>query len=76
MVAVSGRLQIRDWTDKDGNKRSITEVVADEVIFVDSRSEVGATEALAEAQNAPPVQKIGEQAPNFTEVSDDGDLPF
>ncbi len=75
-ICVVGQVQINEYTDKDGNKRSITEVVADEVIFVDSRSEVGATEALAEAQNAPPVQKIGEQAPNFTEVSDDGDLPF
>ena len=33
MVVVSGRLQIRSWTDKDGNKRRTAEVVADNVYF-------------------------------------------
>ncbi len=37
MVVVSGRLQIRNWTDKDGNKRRNAEVVADNVYFGDSR---------------------------------------
>ena len=37
MAVVSGRLQIRDWTDKDGNKRRSAEVVADNVYFGDSR---------------------------------------
>ena len=37
MVVVSGRLQIRSWTDKDGNKRRTAEVVADNVYFGDSR---------------------------------------
>ena len=37
MVAVSGRLQIRSWTDKDGNKRRAAEIVADNVYFGDSR---------------------------------------
>lgn len=38
-AAVSGRLQIRDWTDKDGNKRRTAEVVADQVYFMDSKRE-------------------------------------
>ena len=37
MIVVSGRLQIRGWTDKDGNKRRTAEVVADNVYFVESR---------------------------------------
>ena len=37
MVVVSGRLQIRSWTDKEGNKRRTAEVVADNVYFGDSR---------------------------------------
>ena len=37
MAVVSGRLQIRGWTDKDGNKRRSAEVVADNVYFGDSR---------------------------------------
>ena len=37
MIVVSGRLQIRGWTDKDGNKRRTAEVVADNVYFGDSK---------------------------------------
>ena len=39
MAVVSGRLQIRSWTDKDGNKRRTAEVVADNVYFGDSKRE-------------------------------------
>lgn len=39
MAVVSGRLQIRKWTDKDGNKRSTAEVVADNVYFGDSKKD-------------------------------------
>ena len=37
MAIVEGRLQMRDWTDKDGNKRTSAEVVADNVYFGDSK---------------------------------------
>ena len=37
VIAVDGRLQIRQWTDNDGNKRFVTEVIADNVYFGDSR---------------------------------------
>ena len=39
MAVVEGRLQMRDWTDKDGNKRTAAEVVADNVYFGDSKRE-------------------------------------
>lgn len=39
MAVVSGRLQIRGWTDKDGNNRKTAEVVADNVYFGDSKKE-------------------------------------
>jgi single-strand DNA-binding protein len=39
MAVVEGRLQIRDWNDKDGNKRRSAEIVADNVYFGDSRRE-------------------------------------
>lgn len=39
MAVVSGRLQIRSWTDKDGNKRRTAEIVADNVYFGDARPE-------------------------------------
>ena len=37
MAVVEGRLQMRDWTDKDGNKRTSAEVVADHIYFGDSQ---------------------------------------
>ena len=39
VAVVSGRLQIRNWTDKEGNKRRSAEVVADNVYFGDSKKE-------------------------------------
>ena len=39
MAVVSGRLQIRSWNDKDGNKRKTAEVVADNVYFGDSKKD-------------------------------------
>ena len=39
MVVLSGRLQIRGWTDKEGNKRRTAEVVADQVYFGDSKKD-------------------------------------
>lgn len=42
MAVVPGRLQIRSWTDKDGNKRRTAEVIADNVYFGDSKKEESA----------------------------------
>ena len=41
MIVVSGRLQIRSWTDKEGNKRRTAEVVADNCYFGDSKRDEG-----------------------------------
>ena len=41
MIVVSGRLQIRNWNDKDGNKRRSAEVVADNVYFGESKRSEG-----------------------------------
>jgi single-strand DNA-binding protein len=46
MILVSGRLQIRFWEDKDGNKRKTAEILADNAYFADSK-----TESPAPAQN-------------------------
>lgn len=45
MAVVKGRLQIRDWTDKDGGKRRSAEVVAESVYFADSRKADAAPQA-------------------------------
>ena len=90
MAVVEGRLQIRDWTDRDGNKRTSAEVVADNVYFGDSKrdAEGGGYSAPAggfggaDRGYAPPTAPAGGYgAPaggdQFAELSDDdGELPF
>ena len=72
MAVVDGRLQIRDWTDKAGNKRTTAEVVADNVYFADSkRSE--SNDNQRENFNA----LGGRLSDDFVPVSeDDGEIPF
>ena len=43
MIVVSGRLQIRSWTDNDGNKRTTAEIVAEDVYFGESKKKENAT---------------------------------
>lgn len=79
MAAVTGRLQIRDWTDRDGNKRRSAEVVADNVYFTESKKS-----REANGFSAAPTRNdydSGYSAPvpssDFAELDeDDGDLPF
>ena len=49
MVVVSGRLQMRDWTDRDNNKRTTAEVVADNLYFGDSKRDGDTTGGYAPA---------------------------
>jgi single-strand DNA-binding protein len=70
MAVVSGRLQIRSWTDKDGNKRKSAEVVADNVYFGDSKKDDASGYNAAPASTPVP-------APDFPMLSDeDSMLPF
>ena len=81
MCAVTGRLQIRDWTDREGNKRKSAEVVVDNAYFTESkksRESAGGQTAHAEKRND---FDSGYTAPvsgsDFAELDeDDGDLPF
>ena len=82
MAVVSGRLQIRDWTDREGGKRRSAEVVVDNIYFgesrrressegnsYDSRSSYSSYEAPRSASPAP--------SSPFSELDDgDGELPF
>lgn len=54
MAAVSGRLQIRNWQDKDGNKRRSAEVVADRIYFADSKKETAETQEFSELTDDDP----------------------
>lgn len=59
-ICITGSIQTRSWKDNNGNTRYATDVVADEAMFVDSKSDGG---------NAQP-------APQFEELKTDDDLPF
>jgi single-strand DNA-binding protein len=67
-ICISGSVQTRSYEDKQGVKRTVTEIVADEAFFVDSKGDGGTSE-----QGAPTFTAA--QA-NFEEVSGDEDLPF
>ena len=60
-AVVVGSLQMRDWSDKDGNKRKAAEIVVSSMYFADSKKDAG--------------EKSSGNT-GFVEVEDDGDLPF
>lgn len=63
-ISVEGRIQVRSYDAQDGSKRYVTEVVADEVEFLDSRAQTGAQAATGGAGNT-----AGQTIP-------DEDIPF
>ena len=67
-AVATGRLQIRNWTDKEGNKRRTAEIVADKVYFADSKK----PDILAATDTAP----NGYPAPPVTEEDEDSYIPF
>jgi single-strand DNA-binding protein len=84
MAVVTGRLQIRDWTDKDGGKRRSAEVVADNVYFGDSKKDSSGDSGYSRPSSnysEPSYNSSNYSSPvtgsDFAELSDDdGDLPF
>lgn len=70
MIVVDGHLEIRDWTDKDGNKRRSAEVIVDHAYFADSKKD---------DSNAQPAPSYAQPAPaaDFAVIEDDdAQLPF
>ena len=63
MICIRGRIQNRDWTDKNGNARRSTEIVADEVSFCGGKKDK-------------PDQKEAYERAQLEPVEDDGQLPF
>lgn len=82
MVAVQGRLQTRQYQDRNGNKRTAVEVVADSLSFAGSSKKPGG-QAVDEGGEAPP-SDYRDPAPaysqgdadDFTVIDDNDDLPF
>ena len=75
-IFVVGTLQNRSWTDNDGKKRYATDIVADEVNFVDSRNENPAASQYTPDAYSDPSFSSPADAPKFEEIKGDDDLPF
>lgn len=67
MIVVDGRLQVENWTDKDGNKRRSTKVVANSCYFGDSKRDASAPQAAPECAS---------EADYAVLDDDDAQLPF
>ena len=67
-ILVCGSIQSRSYTDNNGGKRYVTEVLADEVSFVESKA---ASDTPSDAY-----EPDAYRTPQFEDVPDDGDLPF
>ncbi len=78
MTAVSGRLQIRDWNDREGNKRRSAEVVVDNVYFCESKKSRDNSAAGSTGASAPSgYRQAAASGSTFAELDDgDGELPF
>lgn len=74
LITIVGTLQSRSFEDRNGNKRTIHEVVADEAMFAESRKERSQTDDDSIAGLVPPPEPAGNDT-EFTEVVDD-ELPF
>ncbi|MBO5273710.1 MAG: single-stranded DNA-binding protein [Clostridia bacterium] len=83
-ICVVGSIQTRTWTDQQGQKRYATEVVADEINFVDSKGEGPQAGFGAAPQNAytpdnyaaPSYSTPAASSPKFEELANEDDLPF
>lgn len=76
-ILVCGALQSRSYNDSQGNKRYVTEVVADEVGFVESKGDAGnGGQYTPDAYTSPSFSNAESGAPKFESVSADEDLPF
>lgn len=77
-ICVTGSIQNRTWTDQQGQKRYATDIVADDVTFVDSRQDTNgaAGQYSPDAYNTPSFSTPAASAPKFEEVKTDDDLPF
>ena len=65
LITIVGRIEVRNYEDKNGNKRTATEIIAEEVLFGGSKNTANASEKPAESKNG-----------GVEKIDDDGYLPF
>lgn len=75
-IGIEGSIQVRQYEDKDGNRRTAVEVVADNVFFVGGKSSGGGGGAPRAEGAAAPVSYASGAPSDFEEVETDNDLPF
>ena len=75
-ICIVGSIQARTWTDNQGQKRKTTEVLVDEVNFVESKSGDSSASFKSETYDAPSYSSNEATAPRFEELKTDDDLPF
>ena len=71
---MEGRIQTREWDDRDGNKRRSTEIVANQVVFLGSRAE-SPDDASVEPEMQRATAPLTEARQPEVEITDD-DIPF
>ena len=75
-VCIVGNIQNRNWTDQQGNKRTTTEVIVDELNFVDSKSEGPNRDFAPDAVPQTPAYSTAPAELTKFEEADEDDLPF
>jgi len=76
-IGVQGSLQVRNWEDKDGNKRTSYDVQVDEFQFLDSKGSGGASRGPSRAPQSGPAEQDAPPPPEAPpENMMDDDLPF
>ena len=73
-VYVEGKLRTREWSDRDGNKRRITEVIASQIVFLGSRPQ-GADAGVQPMETSSPSTAEPDQAFGDAGITD-SDIPF
>lgn len=74
-IGVSGRLQVRSYDAQDGQRRYVTEVVADEITFLSSKKDGVNTANTKQQSNSEPMSTMGLDE-DFNLIADDDDLPW
>ncbi len=76
-ICVCGRIQNRSWVDQQGQKRYMTDIIAEEVNFVESRNaQDNASANGGDVYGTPSYSSPVQSAPKFEEIKTDDDLPF
>lgn len=75
MAVATGRLQLRDWTDKNGQKRRQAEILVNNIYFCGSKESGTQAGSLDDNRYSTPAYQAPAHAANFAELEDD-DLPF